>query len=113
MSKLDIVQIESSIVTSPVACAVLLPPTYDASAEPLPLCFSLQDEPVLSDAGKAWMAWNQGGMKGDGPELSLESEEGLAVLRATFAAPKAEIEKSDPTIRRRYAELPSTRLGDL
>ena len=41
MSQLDIVEIESDIVPSPVACAVLLPPGYDGSAEPRPLCISL------------------------------------------------------------------------
>ena len=41
----------------------------------------MEDEPTVSDAGRAWMEWIQGGMQGNGPAFNLDSAEGVAALR--------------------------------
>ena len=40
-SKLEIYALPSDLVPDPVPCAVLLPPQYDATKSPLPLCLNL------------------------------------------------------------------------
>lgn len=65
---------------------------------------------VLSELGKAWMAWSESGMAGKGPEFSLVSEEGVAVLRAQFREPRKQAEMLDPTTLRRYAILPDKKV---
>ena len=63
----------------------------------------------LSESGKAWMAWAESGMQGEGPDFDLMSEEGVSVLRAQFAPVRSVIAEVDPTINRRYAVLPPSK----
>ncbi len=70
------------------------------------------DNQELSEQGKAWMAWTESGMVGEGPVFDLGSEEGPAVLRAQFKAARDQTMELDLTTARRYAVLPEIKISD-